>query len=210
MQSRFSRSRWRQDEGDVPAPGQEDNRPELESEAESLLVPSHLAAVKPVFRMIRLGGKRLLRPGCHFFYRQPAFGFSQISIPSSSSVPPASSSAAATESDPPEVGWTDQPCLRLPLLLRRRAKVRRASRLAVSLPAHPALTALGIPVGTGSSTTGEGKPSGLTGDYGAYDAVCRVVAAEIGNSNYRSIKAQAVATYTLLYKRNQNRNYPPV
>ena len=32
--------------------------------------------------------------------------------------------------------------------------------------------------------------------------------AEIGNGNYESIKAQAVATYTLLYKRNQNGNYP--
>ena len=61
----------------------------------------------------------------------------------------------------------------------------------------------------GSSTTGEGETFRVNGrDYDAYDAVCRVVAAEIGNGNYESIKAQAVATYTLLYKRNQNGNYP--
>lgn len=45
-------------------------------------------------------------------------------------------------------------------------------------------------------------------DYDAFDAVCQVVAAELGSGNYESIKAQAVATYTLLYKRNQNGNYP--
>ena len=37
-------------------------------------------------------------------------------------------------------------------------------------------------------------------EYDAYDAVCRVVAAELGNGSYESIKAQAVATYTLLSK----------
>lgn len=61
----------------------------------------------------------------------------------------------------------------------------------------------------GTSTPSEGEIFRVNGkDYDAYDAVCRVVAAEIGNGNYESIKAQAVATYTLLYKRNQNGNYP--
>ena len=39
-------------------------------------------------------------------------------------------------------------------------------------------------------------------EYDAYDAVCRVVAAELGNGSYEAIKAQAVATYTLLSKNN--------
>lgn len=45
-------------------------------------------------------------------------------------------------------------------------------------------------------------------DYDAYDAVCQVVQAELGNGNYESLKAQAVAAYTLLYQRNQSGNYP--
>ena len=39
-------------------------------------------------------------------------------------------------------------------------------------------------------------------EYDAYDAVCRVVAAELGNGSYEAIKAQAVATYTLLSRNN--------
>lgn len=63
--------------------------------------------------------------------------------------------------------------------------------------------------GSGSQTPSDGETFRVNGkDYDAYDAVCRVVAAELGNGNYESIKAQAVATYTLILKGNQSGKYP--
>lgn len=88
-------------------------------------------------------------------------------------------------------------------------KARPTNRPAEIPPVHPTPEVPEIPVETGDVHAVRGGIFRVNGkDYDAYDAVCRVVAAEIGNGNYESIKAQAVATYTLLYKRNQNGNYP--
>ncbi len=83
---------------------------------------------------------------------------------------------------------------------------------------------LEIPVDSSSSkpasssskpASSSSKPDGASGsvsggetfivngkEYDAYDVVCRVVAAELGNGSYEAIKAQAVATYTLLSRNN--------
>ena len=203
----------RQDEGDVPAPGREDNRPELESEAESFVSSQSSGGGEAGFsgndspgeeENVSSGQDAISSTGS-----QPSAS-SQISIPSSSSVPPASSSAAASESDPPEVGVDES------TLSEASSASSQEGQSAPSKPSGGESSGSSSSDSTGnsggnggSSTTGEGETFRVNGrDYDAYDAVCRVVAAEIGNGNYESIKAQAVATYTLLYKRNQNGNYP--
>ena len=68
----------RQDEGDVPAPGREDNRPELESEAESFVSSQSSGGGEAGFSgNDSLGEEENVSSGqdAIFFYRQPAFGF---------------------------------------------------------------------------------------------------------------------------------------
>ena len=179
----------RQDEGDVPAPGREDNRPELESEAESFVSSQSSGGGEAGFSgNDSLGEEENVSSGQDAISStgsQPSAS-SQISIPSSSSVPPASSSAAASESDPPEVGVDES------TLSEASSASSQEGQSAPSKPSGGESSGSSSSDSTGnsggngaSSTTGEGETFRVNGrDYDAYDAVCRVVAAEIGNGNY--------------------------
>lgn len=138
------------------------------------------------------------------------------SSPSSSSLPPAESQVSS-ESEPPEVG-VDETTLSSSSQSQQNPSSNSSgssSESSSSSASNSSSTPNSGSSSSGSSGNGNattpsaGETFRVNGkDYDAFEAVCQVVSAELGSGNYESIKAQAVATYTLLYKRNQNGNYP--
>ena len=199
-------------QGDIPAPDQEDNRPILDSAAESS-ASSLLSGGDPSSS----GEISSEKEETDSSSQNAASSSSVTSISSqtssqpSSSVPPVlSSSAASSESEPPEVGVDESTLSESSTSSSQGGQSSSDKPSGGNSSSSSNSGSSGNSGGNGgTSTPSEGEIFRVNGkDYDAYDAVCRVVAAEIGNGNYESIKAQAVATYTLLYKRNQNGNYP--
>ena len=206
-----------QENGDMAGLQQEDNLPSLETQESSGQSDSSSSQSDSSSRQESSSSQaQSSAPEISSSSSQPVV--SQPSSSSASSAPsssqPGSSSApvsSAPEQEPPEIGVEDGISSSAPA----------TDPKPESKPPQDSSSGNGGQAsgGSGGGTSG-GSSSGNTSpsdgetlrvngrEYDAYDAVCRVVAAELGNGNYESIKAQAVATYTLLYQRNQSGNYP--
>lgn len=206
--------RMQQSEGDIPAPDKEDNRPVAESKEEFSSSSQSVAASsgsseESSSEQEESPSSSQSEASSSSVSSLPSVS-SQISSQPSSSAPPVTSSAASSESEPPEVGVDESTLSESSSSSSQASQSASSKPLSSSSSSSSGSSSSGSSGGSsGSSTPSAGETFRVNGkDYDAYDAVCRVVAAELGNGNYESIKAQAVATYTLLYKRNQSGNYP--
>ncbi len=211
-----------QSEGNIPAPDKEDNRPEKESQQTSDFSSESSKAESSSSDSDSSQEESVSQS------EASSVSSSSSSSSQASSLPPSSSSAASSsqppkeseissESEPPEIGVDET-------TLSSSSSSQSGQTSSSSSASSSSSSSSGNDTNSSSSSSSSGSSDGdgdntappsdgttfrVNGkDYDAYDAVCRVVAAELGNGSYESIKAQAVATYTLLYKRNQNGNYP--
>lgn len=199
-----------QNEGDIPAPDKEENRPSMESQ------PSQ-AAPSAFSREDSSSSSASSQEDLSSQSEASSSASSSSSVPSSSLASSLPSSSAASSSlppvqsqissepEPPDVG-VDETTLSSS---SQSSSSRPSSSGSSSSGSSSSSSAPEDNSGNSGSVPSQGETFRVNGrDYDAFDAVCQVVAAELGSGNYESIKAQAVATYTLLYKRNQNGNYP--
>lgn len=202
--------KMQQNEGDIPAPDKEENRPSVDSHS-SLADSSAFSREES-----SIGGDSSQEdPSSQSEASSSSSGSPSASSSQASSLPPSSSapsslppvqSQISSEPEPPDVGVVEESSLSSS---SQSASSRPSSSSSADSSSSASAPENNSGSGNGGSVPSQGETFRVNGrDYDAFDAVCQVVAAELGSGNYESIKAQAVATYTLLYKRNQNGSYP--
>ena len=206
--------KMQQNGGDLPAPDKEENRPPMESQPlqEASGISSREESSSSSASSVEEPSSQS-EASSSGSSGSPVLSSSQASSlpPSSSQVSsslPLAENSSSSESEPPDVG-VDETTLSSPSQSDSSEPSSSGSSSANSSSSSSTSNENSGNGNSGSSVPSQGETFRVNGrDYDAFDAVCQVVAAELGSGNYESIKAQAVATYTLLYKRNQNGNYP--